>query len=206
MAGGRSTQAIQQWVAGMRPIDRDAAWKLTRAAWRFGVELPPVGMVGYRKGAWSKERPPLAPEHEARRPERLKESKWTLDQLMVLGTMPDRVVAEHLGRTRRRPSPTGYGRHASTATHSFTDEERLGALAMQSRCTGNDPERHEIARSTPGQSIALFRAATVARCPRPKTSSPTIGCLQRWWFLPLLLQLRRGVSRNPRPIGHERPQ
>ena len=57
-------------------------------------------MVGYRKGAWSKERRPLAPADEARRLERLKESKWTLDQLMVLGTMPDRVVAEHLAKTR----------------------------------------------------------------------------------------------------------
>jgi hypothetical protein len=55
---------------------------------------------GYRKGAWSKERRPLAPEHEARRLESLKESKWTLDQLMVLGTMPDRIVGEHLGKTR----------------------------------------------------------------------------------------------------------
>jgi hypothetical protein len=71
-----------------------------RAAWRFGVELPPVGTVGYRKGAWSKERRPVAPADEARRLERLKEAKWTLDQLMVLGTMPDRVVAEHLGKTR----------------------------------------------------------------------------------------------------------
>jgi hypothetical protein len=95
-----STQAIQQWAAGTRPIHREAASKLTRAAWAVGVELPQVGMVGYRKGAWSKVRQPIAPEHEARRLERLKESKWTLDQLMVLGTMPDRVVAEHLGKTR----------------------------------------------------------------------------------------------------------
>ncbi len=100
VAAGCSTQAIQQWSAGTRPIHREAAWKLTRAAWRFGVELPPVGMVGYRKGAWSKERRPLAPEHEAHRLARLKESKWTLNQLAVLGTMPDRVVAEHLGKTR----------------------------------------------------------------------------------------------------------
>jgi len=57
-------------------------------------------MVGYRKGAWSKERRPIAPEDEARRLERLKEAKWTLDQLMVLGTMPDRIVAEHLGKSR----------------------------------------------------------------------------------------------------------
>jgi transcriptional regulator with XRE-family HTH domain len=100
IAAGCSTQAIQQWATGSRPIHREAAWKLTRAAWRFGVQLPPVGTVGYRKGAWSKERRPIAPEDEARRLERLKEAKWTLDQLMVLGTMPDRVVAEHLGKTR----------------------------------------------------------------------------------------------------------
>jgi len=99
-AGWVDLSAIQQWAAGIRPIHREAAWKLTRAAWRFGVELPPVGMVGHRKGAWSKERRFVAPEDEARRLERLKESKWTLDQLMVLGTMPDRVVAEHLGKTR----------------------------------------------------------------------------------------------------------
>jgi transcriptional regulator with XRE-family HTH domain len=95
-----STQAIQQWAAGTRPIHREASWKLTRAAWGFGVELPPVDMVGYRKGAWTKVRQPIAPEHEARLLERLKESKWTLDQVMALGTMPDRVVAEHLGKTR----------------------------------------------------------------------------------------------------------
>jgi hypothetical protein len=100
VAAGCSTQAIQQWAAGTRPIHREAAWKLTRAAWRFGVELPPVGIVGYRKGTWSKERRPHAPEDEARRLERLKEAKWTLDQLTALGTMPDRVVAEHLGKTR----------------------------------------------------------------------------------------------------------
>jgi hypothetical protein len=46
------------------------------------------------------ERRPVAPADEARRLERLRESKWTLDQLMVLGTMPDRIVAEHLGKTR----------------------------------------------------------------------------------------------------------
>ncbi len=57
-------------------------------------------MVGYRKGALSKERRPPAPEDEARRLERLKESKWTLGQIMVLGTMPDRIVAEHLGKSR----------------------------------------------------------------------------------------------------------
>ena len=100
VAASCSTQAIQQWSTGSRPIHREAAWKLTRAAWRFGVELPPAGMVGYRKGALTKERRPPAPEHEARRLARLKESKWTLDQLMVLGTMPDRVVAEHLGKSR----------------------------------------------------------------------------------------------------------
>jgi hypothetical protein len=43
---------------------------------------------------------PLAPHHEAHRLERLKEAKWTLDQLLVLGTVPDCVVAEHLGKTR----------------------------------------------------------------------------------------------------------
>jgi transcriptional regulator with XRE-family HTH domain len=100
VTAGCSTQAIQQWAAGTRPIHREAAWKLTRAAWRFGVELPPIGMVGYRKGTWSKEHQPLAPEHEARRLEWLKEARWTLDQLMELGTMPDRVIAEHLGKTR----------------------------------------------------------------------------------------------------------
>ena len=100
VAAGCSTQAIQQWAGGARPIHREAAWKLTCASWRFGVELPPVGTVGYRKGAWSKEHMPLAPQHEAHRLERLKEAKWTLDQISALGTMPDRVVAEHLGKTR----------------------------------------------------------------------------------------------------------
>jgi len=71
LAAGCSTQAIRQWAVGTRPIHREAAWKLTRAAWRFGVELPPVGMVGYRKGAWSNERRPVAPEDEALRLERL---------------------------------------------------------------------------------------------------------------------------------------
>jgi hypothetical protein len=70
------------------------------AAWRIGVELSPIGTVGYRKGALSKERRPIAPEDEARRMERLKEAKWTLGQITVLGTMPERVVAEHLGKTR----------------------------------------------------------------------------------------------------------
>jgi transcriptional regulator with XRE-family HTH domain len=100
VAAACSTQAIQQWARGKRPIHREAAWKLTRAASRYGVKLPPVGMVGYRKGTWSKDHQPLAPEHEARRVARLKESRWTLDQLMVLGTLPDRVIAEHLGKTR----------------------------------------------------------------------------------------------------------
>ena len=57
-------------------------------------------MVGYRTGAGSKESRPLAPADEARRLEQLKQAKWALDQLMALGTMPDRVVAEHLGKTR----------------------------------------------------------------------------------------------------------
>ena len=100
VAASCSTQAIQQWLAATRPIHREAAWKLTRAGLRFGVELPPIGLVGYRKGALSKDRRPAAPEDEARRLERLRESKWTLDQLMVLGTMLDRVVAEHLGKLR----------------------------------------------------------------------------------------------------------
>jgi len=39
-------------------------------------------------------------ERAGRRLARLKEAKWTLDQLMVLGTMPDRIVAEHLDKSR----------------------------------------------------------------------------------------------------------
>jgi len=57
-------------------------------------------MVGYRKGALTKKRRPPTAEDESRRLSRLKGAKWTLDQLMVLGTMPDRIVAEHVGKTR----------------------------------------------------------------------------------------------------------
>lgn len=99
-AAGWSYQAVQQWAAGTRPIHREAAWGLTRAAVEFGQPLPQEGVVGYRKGAWSRERRPLSPEHEAKRLAALAESKWTLDLLRQLGTMPDRELAVRLGRTR----------------------------------------------------------------------------------------------------------
>ena len=148
VAAGCSTQAIQQWAAGTRPIHRESAWKLTRAAFRFGVELPAVGMVGYRKGAWSKERPPLAPEDEAHRLERLKEAKWTLDQLMVLGTMPDRVVAEHLGKTR---NSVAIMRRA------------LGINAIDLRTWDGQPRRQIVAREELQTRWDRFRTETKER-------------------------------------------
>jgi len=51
-------------------------------------------------GVGSAGRKARAPGAARRATDRLKEAKWTLDQLMMLGTMPDRVVAEHLGKSR----------------------------------------------------------------------------------------------------------
>jgi len=99
-AAGFSYQALQQWAAGTRPIHREAAWGLTRAATEFGVEPPPPGRVGYRKGQWTAERKPLSAEDEARRLDALRESRWTVEALRRLGTMPDREVAHRLGRNR----------------------------------------------------------------------------------------------------------
>jgi hypothetical protein len=70
------------------------------AATRFGAPLPPEGVVAFRKGTWTVARQKLAPEHEAKRLAALKEAKWTLDMLMALGTMPDKVLAENVGKTR----------------------------------------------------------------------------------------------------------
>jgi hypothetical protein len=61
---------------------------------------PPAGLVPLRKGAWSEERKPPSVEDEARRLERLREAKWTSEALARLGTVPDRVLARELGRSR----------------------------------------------------------------------------------------------------------
>ena len=70
------------------PIHREAAWGLSRAAVAFGIALPSVGRVSLRKGQWSEARKPLAPEHEQKRLAALSESKWTLETLRLLGTVP----------------------------------------------------------------------------------------------------------------------
>lgn len=99
VAAGCSQQAIQQWRAGSRPIHREAAWKLSRAAQDLGVELPPPGLVGYRKGAWSVKRTP-SEEQESKRLEALREAKWDIETLRLLGTRPDRVLAAAIGKSR----------------------------------------------------------------------------------------------------------
>jgi transcriptional regulator with XRE-family HTH domain len=97
---GASRQAVLQWANGSRKITPESAWHLTQAALRLGLPLPPAGMVPLRKGAWSEERKPPSPEGEARRLEALREAKWTLESLGRLGTVPDRVLAREVGRSR----------------------------------------------------------------------------------------------------------
>ena len=61
---------------------------------------------------------------------------------------------------------------------TVTDEERLGALAMQFRGTRRDTERQDIAREYARTVHRLIQAGHWYEMPRPKTSSPTIGCLR----------------------------
>ena len=97
-AGRCSRQSIQQWLAGTRPILRPAAWHLTRAAIALGVELPAKGSCGYNRYPATRKR--LSDADEAKRLAALKEARWTIAQLIELGTAPDRVIAEHLGKSR----------------------------------------------------------------------------------------------------------
>ena len=99
-SGGASRQAVLQWANGSRKIVPESAGHLTQAAVRLGLSLPPIGLVPLRKGAWAEEHRPLSPGDEVKRLERLRESKWTLDTLARLGTVPDRVLARELDRSR----------------------------------------------------------------------------------------------------------
>lgn len=75
-----SRTAFIGWLSGDATITRGAAWQLTRAAQLFKMSLPPVVQD--------------VPEDEAR-PRRL----WTVDEVLLLGTMPDNEIADRLKRT-----------------------------------------------------------------------------------------------------------
>ena len=61
---------------------------------------------------------------------------------------------------------------------TFTDEERLGALAMQFRGTRRNTERQDIAREYARTVNRLIQDGHWYEMPAPKTSSPAIGCLR----------------------------
>jgi len=100
LAGRTEQGTFRQWLRGTRKIVPESAWHLTQAALRLGLPLPAKGLVPLRKCAWSVERKMPAPEDETRRLEALREAKWTLENVRQLGTVPDRVLAQRLGRTR----------------------------------------------------------------------------------------------------------
>jgi DNA-binding transcriptional regulator YiaG len=95
-----SCASIRQWALGIRPIHRDAAWHLTRAATELRLSLPQEGVCESRKNPWGPERKRVSADDEARRLESVRTSKWTLDTIRLLGTMPDREVAARIGKSR----------------------------------------------------------------------------------------------------------
>lgn len=83
---GCTEHSVRNYRTGRDSITRQAAWKLTRAATRLGVALPPPGRVPYV-------RPPQE-RHVMRR----RRKRWTAEMLAQLGTAPDSVVGERVGK------------------------------------------------------------------------------------------------------------
>jgi hypothetical protein len=79
---GVTYQALLMWTLGERGINREHRYHLSRAAFDWNLEMPPEIPMALLQGA---------PEHD----------KWTIESLMLLGTMPDSLLA---GKLKRRPA------------------------------------------------------------------------------------------------------
>lgn len=103
MAGKCSQASFSGWKSGRRRIYRDPAWHLTRAASMFGMELPSKGDVMPSEWLKRKDFPPELQNLKielARRRIRKKRRVWSIEEMMMLGTIPDRILGELIGKTR----------------------------------------------------------------------------------------------------------
>jgi hypothetical protein len=88
-SGSASPFFLRAALHGVARMNRRFAYCLTRAAIRLNLPLPPKGHIGILR------RPPRPFPGGYRGPQGAR--IWKLEELALLGTMPDRVVSEKLG-------------------------------------------------------------------------------------------------------------
>jgi hypothetical protein len=120
-AAGVTTTTLYD-VRMKRRFSREAAWKLTRAAVRFGVLLPPVGHIAPKK----RRRRPFPDGYNGPNVA----TAWTRDEIALVGRFPDAEVSRRLG-----------GRRTPVAARRIRQTLGLGAV---------DPRHWDGAERDPG--------------------------------------------------------